>query len=160
MHLSQISNVYVLLSILITPKTNMLPLYQALAESQLQNECLIKAYHELHSKYQGLRASQPKGAKQCAVDRAKTLEDEEVKHLGKKYAIMVEPWVDKGVFVLRPEGIDTADPDNYGSELSIEQLRTEELYCFVPENFYNAIASSEIFRVKVCWVLCLHEHFH
>jgi hypothetical protein len=88
------------------------------------------------------------------------LEDEEVKHLGNKYAIMVEPWVNKGVFVLRPEGIDTADPDNYGLELSIEQLRTEELYCFVPENFYNAIASSKIFQVKVCWVLCLHEHFH
>jgi hypothetical protein len=133
----------------------MLPSYQALAESQLQNERLIKAYHELHSKYQGLRASQPKGPRQRAVDKAKTLEDEEVKRLGKKYAIMVEPWIDKGVFVPRPEGIDTADPDSYGSEFSIDQLRAEELYGFVPEKYHNAIASSEIFQAKVCRALCL-----
>jgi hypothetical protein len=105
----------------------MLPSYQALAESQLQNEHLIKAYHELHSKYQRLCASQSKGPRQRAVDKAKMLEDEEIKCLSKKYAIVVEPWIDNGVFVPHPEGIDTADPDSYGLEFSIEQLRTEDV---------------------------------
>lgn len=135
----------------------MLLLYQALGESQLQNERLIKAYHELHSKYRGLLASQPKGAKRRAVDKVKSLEDEEVKRLGKKYAIMVEPWIDKGAFAPRPEGIDAADLDIYESEFSLDQLRIEELYCFVPEKFHNAIGSSEIFRVMVRWALCLHD---
>jgi hypothetical protein len=140
---------------LIILKTNILLLCQALAESQLQNERLIKAYHELYVKYRGLLVSQPKGAKRRIVDNIKATEDKEVKLLGKKYAIMVEPWIDPELFAPRPEGVNISDPDNYKSELFIGPMRAEELYDFVPEKFHDAIESRETFRTMVSQAPCL-----
>lgn len=81
--------------------------------------------------------------------KVKTKEYKEIALLGRKYAIMVEPWVDKHTFAPRPEGADVSDPSNYESTWRVEQRRIEELYFFIPEKFHVGVAGSEDLRVKV-----------
>ena len=79
-------------------ETNVPPLCQALKESQLQNQHFKQAYQQLYVKYRGVLANLPKQGGKRTVENIKMKEDQEATQLGKRYAIMVEPWVDLDVF--------------------------------------------------------------
>lgn len=122
--------------------------FQALKQFQIETRRLESACRRFSATYGRVLVSSPKGGKEAMV-KVKTKEYKEIALLGRKYAIMVEPWVDKHTFAPRPEGIDVSDPSNYESTWRVEQRRIEELHLFIPKTFHEGVAGSEDLRVKV-----------
>lgn len=101
-----------------------------------------------------MKSNQPKRRRK-ELPSALTENDGLISLLGKKFGVMVDPWIESATFQLeRPEGVRADDPGRYSSPASIKQAKIVEVYEFVPERLHVAMTSHSHFGTLVRSIFC------
>jgi hypothetical protein len=126
---------------------------------------LLRLVRQLHIKIDELDSSTSSGstrkpskqaAKATAIEQALGCDKQEVALLGRKYAVTIQPWVEKSIFHQPyPRNALPNSPGRYATEQSKYTALVAELYGFVPEHLHEKMLKfSKEFGDQVS-LLCL-----
>jgi hypothetical protein len=130
---------------------------QALKVSQLKLGELDKAMRKLKVQSATLLANQPKRRQKSKnVPNEIAKHDSEISLLGRKFCIMVDPFLTSTTVFAGPRPDLAADSVyRYDSDITIEQGLIAEVYDFIPEKFHEMMASHSHFATLVRGYFCL-----
>jgi hypothetical protein len=120
-----------------------------LRDAQIQFGELRAELRKLRLENATLTANQPKRRSAKKVPPELLKYGEEIAALGRKFGVMMEPWVDPAAFGKPRPDVSPTDKDRYQSDLSMLQGVVAELYEFVPGRFHEMMERHSYFGNQV-----------